>query len=67
MFAMEVARVFDIKRVLIFLPWIFLAITLSIVHNTAAYRRATAYSTSALVLIGWVGIVSGRHYATTNL
>jgi len=67
MSALEVTRVFDIKRVLFFLPWLFLAVALSIFDKKAPFRRAAAYCTSVLVICGWIGIISGRHYATSNL
>ena len=47
MLAMEAARVFDVKRVLIFLPWLFLALAIALLlvkrHDTCA-RRAMQLS-----------------------
>ena len=65
MLAMELARVYDIKRVLIFLPWTFLAIGLAVAHSRNPWLARGAVF--VLALAGWIGIVLGNHYATTNL
>jgi hypothetical protein len=67
MLAMELARVYDIKRVLIFLPWTFLAIGLAVAGGSSRNRWLARGAVFVLTLAGWIGIVSGDHYATTNL
>jgi hypothetical protein len=67
MLAMELARVYDIKRVLIFLPWIFLAIGLTVAGGSSRNRWLARGAVFVLILAGWIGILSGNHYATTNL
>jgi len=67
MLAMELARVYDIKRVLIFLPWIFLAIGLTVAGGSSRNRWLARGAVFVLVLAGWIGILSGNYYATTNL
>ena len=67
MLAMELARVYDIKRVLIFLPWIFLATGLAVVRGNSRDPWVARGAVCVMILAGWIGIVSGNHYATTNL
>jgi hypothetical protein len=67
MLAMELARVYDIKRVLIFLPWIFLAIGLTVARDNTRNPWLARGAVFVLVLTGWIGILSGNHDATTNL
>ncbi len=67
MLAMELARVYDIKRVLIFLPWIFLAIGLTVARGSSRNPWVARGAVFVLILTGWIGILSGNHYATTNL
>ena len=67
MSAMDAARVFDIKRTLFFLPWIFLMIGISMCGEIASRRRMATGAVAVMMLAGWIGIASGRHYATTNL
>ncbi len=67
MLAMELARVYDIKRVLIFLPWIFLAIGLTVARGNTQNPWLARTAVLVMILAGWVGILSGNHYATTNL
>jgi len=67
MLTMELARVYDIKRVLIFLPWIFLAIGLTVARGNTRNPGLARGAVFVLILAGWIGIVSGNHYATTNL
>ena len=56
----------DVKRVLFLLPWLFIAMVLA-VRSSAMYPRLATVAVATLVIAGWIGIVSGRHYATTNL
>jgi hypothetical protein len=67
MLAMELARVYDIKRVLIFLPWIFFAIGLAVAGGGSRSPWLARGAVLVMVLAGWIGIVSGNHNATTNL
>lgn len=67
MLAMELARVYNIKRVLIFLPWIFIAIGLAVAGGSSRNPRLARGAVFVMILAGWIGIVSGNHYATTNL
>jgi hypothetical protein len=67
MLAMEMARVYDIKRILIFLPWIFLAIGLAVAGGSSRHPWLARGTVFVMILAGWIGIVSGNHYATTNL
>jgi hypothetical protein len=67
MVAMEMARVYDIKRVLIFLPWMFLAIGLSVSRGVSRTPWLARGAVIVMVLAGWIGILAGNHYATTNL
>ncbi len=67
MAAMELGRVFDVKRVLIFIPWLLLAMALAMFGNGSRFPRLAKGAVAVLVVAGWLGIASGRHYATTNL
>jgi hypothetical protein len=67
MLAMELARVYDIKRVLIFLPWIFLAIGLTVARSNTRNPWLARSAVLVMIMAGWIGILSGNHYATTNL
>jgi hypothetical protein len=57
----------NVKRVLFLLPWLFVAIVLAAYGKAASYPRLAWTATVILVIAGWTGIISGRHYATTNL
>ena len=67
MLAMDIARVFDVKRVLIFLPWLFLATGISLCKNETRWMRIGCGAVAVMILAGWIGIASGQHEATTNL
>jgi len=67
MLAMEMARVYNIKRVLIFLPWIFLAIGMTVARGVSRSPWLARGAVFVMILAGWIGILSGNHYATTNL
>jgi hypothetical protein len=67
MVAMDLARVYNVKRVLIFLPWIFLAIGLAVVGDKSRNPRLARGAVLVMILAGWIGILSGNHYAATNL
>jgi len=57
----------SVKRVLFLLPWLFLAIGISVTSRTSRYSKLSAVAIAVLVITGWIGIVSGNHYATANL
>ena len=55
------------KRTLFVMSWFFLAIGLAASGSNARVSRLAQGAAIGLLLFGWAGIVSGRHYATTNL
>ena len=57
----------NIKRMVFLLPWLFLAMALAAANEN--FQRAAPALTACVVLVvvGWAGILSGRHYSTTNL
>ncbi len=57
----------NIKRVLFLLPWLFIAIGLAACAEKSSYPKLASGSIVVLVVTGWIGILSGNHYATTNL
>jgi hypothetical protein len=57
----------DVKRVLFLLSWLFLAIGLAVASPVPRVSRLVVASVTLLILCGWVGIVSGKHYAVSNL
>jgi hypothetical protein len=67
LFLLALSGHMDVKRVLFLLPWLFIAMVLAARGSSARYARIASASIVILVLAGWIGIVSGRHYATTNL
>ncbi len=57
----------NIKRVLFLLPWLLLAV-LSAVFDKNLLRAKFAFGCVVLlVACGWIGILSGKHYAASNL
>ena len=67
MAAMELGRVFDVKRVLIFIPWLLLAMAMAMFGSGSRFSSLAKGAVAVLVVAGWLGIASGHHYATTNL
>jgi hypothetical protein len=57
----------DVKRVLFLLPWLFIATVLAALGSAAKSPRLASVAIATIVIAGWIGIFSGRHYATTNL
>ncbi|MGC1460950.1 MAG: glycosyltransferase family 39 protein [Terracidiphilus sp.] len=57
----------DIKRVPFVLPWLFLAMAAAASGCDSRYPRLALSSLAVIVVCGWIGIVSGKHYATANL
>jgi len=57
----------SVKRVLFLLPWLFLAIGSSVTSRASRYSKLSAVAIAVVIIAGWIGIVSGKHYATANL
>ena len=57
----------DVKRISFTLPWLFLAMGAAASSRGSRYPRLALSSLAVIVVSGWMGIVSGRHYATANL
>src|SRR5579863_4453185 len=57
----------NIKYVLFLLGWLFLAFGLAASSSCVRVSRCAVTGLVVLVILGWAGIFSGRHYATTNL
>lgn len=57
----------DVKRALFLFPWLFLAIGLAACAKKSGYPKQASGAIAVLVVTGWIGILSGNHYATTNL
>lgn len=57
----------SIKRIAFLLPWFFLSVGLAATGDRSSPRRMAAGASAVLVACGFVGIVSGQHYSTTNL
>jgi len=56
-----------VKRLSFLLPWLLLAMALAAASAVARFPKLASVALALLVLVGWAGIVSGKHYATTNL
>lgn len=67
MVLLELSGMMNIKRVLFMLPWLFLSMGLALFGNSSRYPRLAGCAVTVIVVCGWIGIVSGKHYATTNL
>ncbi len=57
----------DIKRALFLLPWLFIALGLATCAAKSSFPKLASGAIAVLVVTGWIGILSGKHYATTNL
>ncbi len=57
----------NIKRVSFMLPWLFLAMGTALSRRSSRYPRLALCAITVIVISGWIGIASGKHYATTNL
>jgi hypothetical protein len=64
---LELSGQTNVKRVLFLLPWLFVAMILAALGKAASYPRLAWAAIVTLVVAGWIGIISGRHYATANL
>lgn len=67
MILLELSGHMNIKRVLFLLPWLFLAIGVAASSARSHYPWLASAAVAVMVIAGWIGIVSGKHYATTNL
>ncbi len=67
MLILQISGQMDIKRVLFLTPWLFLAMGLAVCGNVSRYPKLASCALALVVVCGWLGIASGRHYATTNL
>ena len=56
-----------IKRVIFLFPWLFMAMAIALTSRESRHPRLATAAVVILLISGWVGILSGRHYATTNL
>ena len=57
----------NIKRVPFMLPWLFLAMGTAVSSRASRYPRLALSAITVIVVCGWIGIMSGEHYATANL
>lgn len=64
---LELSGHMNIKRVLFLLPWLFIAMALAAFGSAARFPRLASAAAGVIVIAGWIGIASGKHYATTNL
>ncbi len=64
---LDVTGNINIKRVLFMLPWLFLAMGTAISSRASCYPRLALSAITVIVVSGWIGIASGKHYATANL
>jgi hypothetical protein len=67
MILLDISGNINIKRVPFMLPWLFLAMGTAASGRASRYPRLTQSALAVIVACGWIGIVSGRHYATANL
>jgi hypothetical protein len=67
MIMLFIAQQLLIQRVLFGISWLFIAMGLAACAKTSRYPKLAMIAISALVVTGWVGIISGNHYATTLL
>lgn len=67
MVALDLFGHMSIKRVLFLLPWLFMAMALAAASSASRFPRLAFGALAVIVVCGWVGIISGKHYATTNL
>jgi hypothetical protein len=64
---LDITGNFNIKRVPFMLPWLFLAMGTALSSRASRYPRVALSAIAVIVLCGWIGIWSGKHYATANL
>ena len=64
---LDVTGNINIKRVPFMLPWLFLAMGTALPRRASRYPRLALSAIAVILISGWIGIVSGKHYATANL
>jgi hypothetical protein len=64
---LDVTGNINIKRVPFMLPWLFLAMGAGLSNRASRYPQLALSAITVIVVSGWIGIVSGKHYATSNL
>ncbi len=57
----------NVKRTLFLMSWFFLAVGIAASGKRVVASRVAQGAVAGLLLLGWAGILSGKHYATTNL
>jgi hypothetical protein len=57
----------DVKRMMFLTSWFFLAIGVAASDGRSVHSRVVLAAVAVLITSGWIGIVSGRHYAAANL
>jgi len=57
----------NIKRALFLIPWLFIAMGLAACAEKSSFPKLASGAIAVLVVTGWIGILSGSHYATSNL
>jgi hypothetical protein len=67
MLILELSGQIDIKRVLFLTPWLFIAMGLATFGSDSHFRKLASCAVAVIISCGWIGIASGRHYATANL
>jgi hypothetical protein len=67
MIVLQLSGHMSVKRVSFLLPWLLVAMALAAASARAHFPGIAAAALALLILIGWAGIASGKHYATTNL
>jgi hypothetical protein len=67
MLVLEISGQMTIKRVVFLLPWLLLAMGVAVTVAPSRSRITARIAVGLMILCGWIGIASGRHYATTNL
>ncbi len=67
MVILQISGQMDVKRVLFLTPWLFLAMGLAAGDSTSRHPRLAFSALAVIVACGWLGIASGKHYATANL
>ena len=64
--ALQGTHTLDLKRLLFVSPWLILAIALSCTTGLRHWKQASVSALAFVFSIGWIGIISGKHPATTN-
>jgi hypothetical protein len=67
MILLQLSGHMQVKRVLFLLPWLFVAMGIAVSSGASRYPKLASGAIAAIMIAGWIGIVSGKHYAETNL